>query len=179
MKVFVATGTQLPFDRLIRTLDEWAADHPEVEFFAQIGPTKHEPQHLQYRRFLDPEDFARHSREADLHVTHAGTGSIFGALELEKTLIVMPRLAKFSEHRNDHQLATVDGFKHIKGINIAYDETQLIGMLDDLDGLNRADGPLSPHATEPLLQELAEFINDDGQMRKRDRLSKFVRGLLP
>ncbi len=179
MKVFVATGTQLPFDRMIETIDVWAGETPQAEVFAQVGPSEYDAKHLESQGYVAPETFARKSREADVIVAHAGTGSIFTALELVKPLIVMPRRAKFGEHRNDHQVATVERFEGTPGVNVAYDETQLRSMLESIDELSRPDAALAHHARPELLRALSDFINDDVPLRKRDRALKFVRGLRP
>ncbi len=44
--IFATVGTQLPFDRLIRALDGWAASNGGVEVFAQIGRGEYEPSHI-------------------------------------------------------------------------------------------------------------------------------------
>ena len=36
-EVFVSVGTMMPFDRLIRAMDDWAKDHPITPVFFQIG----------------------------------------------------------------------------------------------------------------------------------------------
>ena len=44
--IFVTVGTQLPFDRLVRAVDAWAAEHPQVDVFGQIGPASFRPKHF-------------------------------------------------------------------------------------------------------------------------------------
>jgi UDP-N-acetylglucosamine transferase subunit ALG13 len=41
--------------------------------------------------------------QADGVVTHAGVGSVLGALEAGHTPIIVPRLARLGEHVDDHQ----------------------------------------------------------------------------
>lgn len=48
--------------------------------------------------------FVRYVAEAEVLVLHAGAGSILHAVNAGKCPIVMPRLARFGEHVNDHQL---------------------------------------------------------------------------
>lgn len=179
MKIFIATGTQLAFDRLVKTVDEWAAEHPEAEIFAQVGPSGYRPQHMQSQAYMAPQTFERRSKEADLIIAHAGTGTIFTALELRKPIIVMPRLHEYGEHRNDHQVATVERFKKLAGVNVAFDERQLRHMLDNVGELSRPDAALDPHARPELLQALSAYINGAPRMRKRDRIVKLFRALRP
>jgi UDP-N-acetylglucosamine transferase subunit ALG13 len=179
MKIFIATGTQLAFDRLVKAVDDWATEHPEAEIFAQIGPSSYRPQRMESQAFMAPQTFERRSKEADVIIAHAGTGTIFTALELRTPIIVMPRLHKHGEHRNDHQVATVERFKKISGVNVAFDEHELRAMLDDIDGLSRPDAALDPHARPELLGALSAYINGAPRMRKRDRIAKLFRALRP
>jgi UDP-N-acetylglucosamine transferase subunit ALG13 len=179
MKIFIATGTQLAFDRLIEAVDDWAAEHPEAEIFAQIGPGGYRPQHMQSQGYVAPQTFEHKSKEADLIIAHAGTGTIFTALELRKPIIVMPRLHKYGEHRNDHQVATVERFQTLRGVNVAHDEHELRRLLDDYEGLSRPDAAIDPHARPELLEALSAYINAAPRLRKRERIRKLLRALRP
>ena len=44
--IFVTVGTQLPFDRLIRAVDNWAKAAGRRDVFAQIGPASYRPLHI-------------------------------------------------------------------------------------------------------------------------------------
>lgn len=122
--IFVTVGEQLPFDRLIRTVDECALTLGQ-QIYAQIGDTELVPNNIEYQKFLDPQDFERKFNDADLVVAHAGMGTIITALELNKPLIVMPRKAILKEHRNDHQFATVKRFFKLKYLSVAFDDSEL------------------------------------------------------
>ena len=43
-------------------------------------------------------------KQAEFVICHGGVGSIFTALRLRKKVLVVPRLEKYGEHINDHQL---------------------------------------------------------------------------
>ena len=38
--IFVTVGYQMPFDRMVESIDRWAGRHPDAAIFAQIGPTE-------------------------------------------------------------------------------------------------------------------------------------------
>ena len=78
--------------------------------FAQIGPSALQTSTIEAARFLPPAECRERMLAADAIVAHAGMGTILSALELGKPLVIMPRLAAFGEHRNDHQLATAKRF---------------------------------------------------------------------
>src|SRR5262245_16726664 len=100
LMIFVTVGTQGQFDRLIRTVDEWAGLRARTDVFAQIGKSVYRPRHIRSKRFIDPAEFRKLVEASRLVVAHAGIGSIITALEFGKHIIVMPRRADFGEHRN-------------------------------------------------------------------------------
>lgn len=162
MKVFVAVGTQLAFDRLIRAVDRWAAEHPEIESFAQTAGGDHRPRHMPWEAFLAPRAFDAQCRAADVLVTHAGTGSILTALKLQKPIVIVPRRACHGEHRNDHQLATAGRLQHLPGVTVAWDCSELQRHLDRIDQLPAPSSELPAHAPALLLEALSEIIARTG-----------------
>ena len=157
--IFVTVGYQMPFDRLVRAVDEWAAAHPDVEIFAQIGPTEYRPTNLPFREFMDPEEFGTTIARTTAIVAHAGMGSILTALQHGKPIVVMPRRAEFQETRNDHQVATTRRFVDRPGIEVAADEHELPPILDRLVSLR--EGPrISSDASPELIARLRRFVED-------------------
>ena len=90
--ILVTVGTELPFNRLVRVVDEWALATGRQDVFAQIGETDWRPKHIAWSKFLQPTEFARRFAEAEIVVAHAGMGTILSALQWEKPILVMPRL---------------------------------------------------------------------------------------
>ncbi|MBC01888.1 MAG: glycosyl transferase family 28 [Phycisphaerae bacterium] len=155
--IFVTVGYQMSFDRMIEAVDAWAADHPDADVFAQIGPTDHRPGHLPFTEFMDPAEFVQRVRESTVLVAHAGMGSILTALQYGKPIVVMPRRGDLQETRNDHQLATARKLADRPGIEVAMDETELARALDRLQNLEAA--PTLPSTASPeLIAHLKDFI---------------------
>lgn len=161
MRIFVTVGAQMPFDRLIGAVDAWAEAHPGHSVEAQIGESELRPAHLAWSRMLSPAELGRALDGADVIVGHAGTGTIFAALEREKPLLVMPRSAALGETRNDHQLATAARLGARLGVSVAWDEHELVARLTTLDRIlpSRA---LAPEAGGALVGAIAAFI--DGRL---------------
>ena len=154
--IFVTVGAQMPFDRMVRAVDDWARARDRSDVLAQIGPADYVPSHVPYTRFLEPPDFARTYQDAKVIVAHAGTGSILQALELGKPILVMPRRAAMRETRNDHQVATAERFQAL-GIPVAWDEKELGEQLDRIDRLV-VDRTVGPYASRELIGALRRFI---------------------
>jgi UDP-N-acetylglucosamine transferase subunit ALG13 len=155
--IFVTVGTQLGFDRLIAAVDEWVAAAPGRQAFAQIGPGEYLPRNMDYARFIDPVECRERMECADAIVAHAGMGTILGALELGRPILVMPRKAALGEHRNDHQLATARRLSELQRINVAADEQALASALDGLFTAPAADR-IGSYASDRLLTALSSFI---------------------
>jgi UDP-N-acetylglucosamine transferase subunit ALG13 len=151
--IFVTVGGQLPFDRLVHAVDQWAEQRRRADVFAQIGRSTTPPAHIQWEQFLSPDEFEAKAREAEVIVAHAGMGSILTAFELEKPIIVMPRRAHLGEHRNDHQWATVKNLGKHTGVTAVPDEEALLHELDHLD---RLEAP--SHEPGPEYARLLDFV---------------------
>lgn len=159
MTILAAVGTQFSFDRMINAVDDWAEAAGRRDVIAQIGPSGYVPRALQAHSTIAPDAFAKLQREASAIVAHAGMGSILGALEAGKPIIIMPRRHALGEHRNDHQLATAARFADVPGVHVAADETELRSLLDRIDSLtgpDRTDLGASPELVERLRAFVAE-----------------------
>lgn len=155
--IFVTVGTDLPFDRMVRVVDEWARAVGGREVFAQIGETDWRPSYIAWSKFLQPPEFARRFAEAEVVVAHAGMGTILSALQWEKPLLVMPRRASLGEQRNEHQLATARHLSEMGKVSVAMDEIELRSMLDGLGDL-RPRERIGPYASDALVTALRDFI---------------------
>lgn len=157
--IFVSVGSMLPFDRLIRTVDAWAAAHPETPVLAQIGRGTYEPVHASFVRLMPPADYSRAVTEAQLFVAHAGMGSIITAIQSGKPLLMLPRRQALGEHNTDHQLATVKNVGIRPGLHHVDSDTELGGAIDRLLRTgSEAPAPISPFASEELLGKVRAFV---------------------
>jgi UDP-N-acetylglucosamine transferase subunit ALG13 len=132
--IFVTVGGQLPFDRLIRAVDQWAAEDRRHDVFAQIGRTAFRPGSIRYTHFLAPSEFREYIDEAEYVISHAGIGTILTALERGKPLLVVPRQARFGESVNDHQVMTARHFAERGMVTVAFSAGDLCHRLAALQG---------------------------------------------
>jgi UDP-N-acetylglucosamine transferase subunit ALG13 len=112
---------------------------------------------MEWTRFTSPVVFREKCQTADLLVSHAGIGNILLAIELRKPIIVMPRRSHLGEHRNDHQMATVQRLKEKVGITVIYDAADLD---EAIEGARTAGARLagSTEASAELLETIRNFI---------------------
>lgn len=102
-------------NRLLQEIDK-LIDEGKIsdEIFAQIGYSTYLPKNFKYTDFLDDAKFQKCIENCDLLITHAGVGNIINGLKLNKKIIVFPRLRKFNEHVDDHQLEIAEHFEKKK-----------------------------------------------------------------
>lgn len=162
--IFVTVGMQLPFDRLMKTMDDWcAATGRGEEVFGQtcrLGRENYAPKRFSHVEELTCDEFNLRLEEAQVIVAHAGMGTIISALMLGKRIVLMPRRAAFGEQRNDHQLATVEQFASHPGVFVSMTESELPGILDSVvsaDTLMQGARPLA-YADEDMIMEVRREI---------------------
>jgi UDP-N-acetylglucosamine transferase subunit ALG13 len=155
--IFVSVGAQMPFDRLIRTVDRWAGLRGAADVFAQIGDSNYKAQHIETARFINPIEFRKQVENARIIVAHAGMGSIITAFEFGKPMIVMPRRGDLGETRNDHQVATASHFAAKGDVIAAFSENELLEKLDGTALLGRVNR-LNSWASEPLVTAIRSFL---------------------
>ena len=157
--IFVTVGDQLPFDRLVRIVDEWALTSGK-EVFAQIGRTDWKPMHISYKNFLTPEEFKEKLLTSEAIIAHAGMGTIISALELGKPVLVMPRNVALGEVRNDHQYSTARRFLALNYISVAFEELDLKNKLNSLTEFveHWKEGGGRPEPSQLLIKTIRDFI---------------------
>ena len=131
--IFLTVGTQFPFDRLVKAVDETVGKNGlDEQIFAQVGTTTYRPKNFEAVSSLEKTLFDKHFSEADSIISHAGMGTITMALESGKPLLVMPRLSKYGEVVNDHQLAIARKFEQLGYLLAAYDAEDLPAKIKKL-----------------------------------------------
>ena len=110
--IFVTLVTQdKPFKRLLKEVDECIEKGIiKDKVIVQAGFTKYKSDNMTIYDYLSMDEFEEYMNKADLIICHGGVGSIIGGLKKKKRVIAAPRLAKYKEHVNDHQIQIIDNF---------------------------------------------------------------------
>ena len=121
--IFVVLGTQkFQLNRLLQKLDEYVEQGLLTdEIYAQIGNSTYKPRHYAYKDFMDKKEFDATIAKADLVIAHSGVGTIITAIHAKKPVVVFPRLAKYKEHVDDHQLQLLHQFDELRIICACYE----------------------------------------------------------
>lgn len=166
--IFATVGTQLPFDRLLSGLEKWAGQNPSIPIFAQTGASRRQFKHMETVAHLSQSDFLARFKAARLIVSHAGMGTILSAAELGKPVILMPRRAKFGEHRTDHQQDTAREMARLSNVTLVEDDDDLCATLDSFHArgfkIEFEANHQQPSMLDPLLSEIRDFVWDRTQV---------------
>lgn len=102
--IFVTVGgDHFQFNRLVKEIDEHCGREKQ-EAFMQIGSSDYIPRYCQWSRFLSFKQMQSLLQESSIVISHAGAGTILACIAGGKVPIVVPRLSKFNEAVDDHQV---------------------------------------------------------------------------
>ncbi len=123
--ILVLLGTQNnSFHRLLEELDKLVEKKIiDEKIIVQAGYTKYESKNMKIFGLIRQEELEKYQEKADLIITHGGVGSIISSIKKGKKVIAVPRLHKYHEHVNDHQLQIVENFSS-KGYIIGIKEIE-------------------------------------------------------
>jgi beta-1,4-N-acetylglucosaminyltransferase len=147
--ILVTVGSAEPFERLLLALEGLV---PPEQLVVQAGASRHAPRAARVVTFLPFDELLTEMRAAVAVVMHAGAGSVLAALSCGKRPIVVPRLARFGEAVDDHQL--VFG-RRLHDVGLAT-------LVEDLSELGEAIAGAGPAPVEEadggLARELRSYI---------------------
>lgn len=156
--IFLTVGTQFPFDRLVRALDNIVEDGLiDEEIFAQIGKSSYKPRNFTSVDSLDAVLYHKQVQKASNIIGHAGVGTIMMALENNKPLLVMPRLKKYGEVVNDHQVAIARRFEESGYLLTAYEVEELPVKVEKLKSFVPKKRQTQ---TQKMVERISKFLND-------------------
>ena len=155
--IFVTLGSQkFQFNRLLREIDRLIESGEIREpVYAQTGYSDYVPQHYEFQAFMDREEYKRCEESADIIITHGATGSIISAVKKGRKVIAVPRLKKYGEHVDDHQIQLIREFRR----------QNLICGLKDVSELSRGLLYVKEHTfdsyqgnTEAIIKSIDSYI---------------------
>jgi beta-1,4-N-acetylglucosaminyltransferase len=148
--IFVTIGSYEPFDRLLAAVGALLGDEPII---AQCGGSRVRPVRASCVEFMPFDDLVEHVRRARAVITHAGVGSVLTVLANGKRPIVVPRLKRFGEAVDDHQLAFARRLSVAGAVVLVEDPAQLEHALAETPG----SPPVRP-AGGALADELRAYL---------------------
>jgi beta-1,4-N-acetylglucosaminyltransferase len=154
--IFVTLGTQAyQFDRLLRGLDGVG----DEELVVQGGASTHRPAGAAWFDYLEYPELVEYLRRARAVVSHAGVGSVITAVAQGKRPLVVPRLHRYGEAVDDHQLPFARRLAEIGLLTLVEDPAGLPAALADPPALEPRPAGESTIAADlrGYLEELARY----------------------
>lgn len=127
MIVVTVGASQFPFDRLLHAVDALELDE---ELVVQHGASAARPRAARCKAFMPRDELAGHIRNARAVVSHGGIGSVLTALAEGKRPLVIPRLARYGETVDDHQVESTRRLATAGLVTPVYDPADLAGALE-------------------------------------------------
>ncbi|MDE6893008.1 MAG: beta(1,3)galactosyltransferase EpsH [Lachnospiraceae bacterium] len=155
--IFVTVGSQkFQFNRLLEKTDQMVKDGIITEeVFMQTGASDYVPRHCRYQAFYNCDEFSELMEKSDVVITHGGTGTIIKSVKMGKKTIVIPRLARYGEHVDDHQLQLLERFREM---NLVFACPDLSSLPDALSCIRNHRFSLYQSGTESLIASIDDFI---------------------
>lgn len=159
--VFVTVGSQkFQFNRLLAEIDRLVSEGIIKEtVFAQTGESDYTPSNYEYVAFLDRDSFSKKLDECNVVITHGGTGVIISAIKKGKKVLAVPRLAKYGEHVDDHQLQLLKQFEDANLISVSYDVNE---MKEKYINMLKTSYDMYESNTQNLIDSIDEYIQSLG-----------------
>lgn len=135
--IFVTLGTdEHDFKRLAEKMDEIAGETGE-KVVIQLGYTRFRPKNCEWFSFATSKRIRNLFEKSDVIVTHAGAGSIIKSLKYGKTPVIVPRMKRFGEHINDHQVDLADFLERKKIAVVVSDVKDLKRMISKVGKIRK------------------------------------------
>ena len=156
--ILVTVGSQkFQFNRLLSKIDELIEKKVITDkVFAQIGVSDYKPKNYEFVDFMTQDEFSKKMDESDMVITHAGTGVIVNAVKKEKKVVALPRLAKFNEHVDDHQIQLIKEFEELNFIEPVYEIEDLEKAIKE--SKNKTYNRYISN-TDTIIKSIEEYIN--------------------
>ena len=153
--ILVLLGTfKIGFTRPLTAIENAVINKKvQEEIIVQSGHTHFSSEYLKIVPFFEPAELDKLYDNATLIVTHAGTGSILKGVKKNKKVIVIPRLYKFNEHVDDHQLDILEEFAKANYI-LPWSENESFE-----DVLNKSKN-FTPVPYKSSKEKLVSFLSD-------------------
>jgi len=168
LRIFVTTGHNKPFRRLLQAVQANASEHA-WDLFVQKGAAGADFTELPGADYITREEFAERLDWADVVIAQGGAGALYEAWCHGHTAIAVPRLSRAGEHVDDHQLYMTRALAQQGKVIVCEEVSELAELIDRVP----ARQPNRKGETTPLTAAVAREIAS-GQ-HNTPRLAPLVR----
>ncbi len=165
--IFVVLGTQdKKFERLLKEIERLIMDGIIREkVIVQAGSTNYKSKYMEIHKMIPMKKFLNYVDDSDYIITHGGVGTILDAMKRDKKIIAVPRLKKYGEHENDHQIQIIQKFSnagYLIGCNGVEDLKEAIQKINQFE-------PKTCHlGNEQMLNLITNYIETTNCDKKKN-----------
>ena len=170
--ILITLGTQdKEFTRLLEKVDELITKKViKEEVIVQAGYTKYKSKNMKIFDYVSKKKLEEYIEKANFIITHAGVGTIFDSLKKNKKIIAVPRLSKYKEHNNDHQLEIVEEFSKQNFIIPVYE-------MDELESAVKKVKNFKPNKYESnnknMIKLISDYIDNNEKRTMKELFNKY------
>jgi UDP-N-acetylglucosamine transferase subunit ALG13 len=162
--ILFTIGTSEPFDRLISVADAVAESTGEA-VVVQTGRSRRRLDVAQSVPFLTYDELAELISSSRVVVAHAGAGSVLLCLLHGKVPLVVPRLRRFGEVIDDHQLIFARRMHDLGLVRLVENPEDIVTLVDGVTpapmAVVAASNPLTATLRANLEQSLTRSVRSD------------------
>jgi len=157
--VTVGGGPYYSFDRLLKKMDEISLKG-KYKIVMQTGCSSYVPQNAEYFKFDSMERMIDYYKKAHAIVAHTSGAPVMYARNFNLPLILVPRMEKFGEIFDDHQLKTAKRMENENMVEVVYDVNMMENSLED-----------------SLAKRGKKWVSTGGRGKVIERIKSFLEGV--
>lgn len=167
--IFVVLGTQdKKFERLLKEIEQLIIDGIiQGKVIVQAGSTNYKSNYMEIHKIISMNKFLNYVEKSDYIITHGGVGTILDAMKQNKRIIAVPRLKKYGEHENNHQIQIIQKFaqdEYLIGCNGIEDLKEAVQKIDQFE-------PKTCHfGNEQMLELITNYIETTDCDKKKNMM---------
>ena len=142
---------------MIREVEKLASDY---EIIVQAGHSPYKSDKMAIFDFISGEKLNDLYERATYIITHAGAGSMLQAIKAKKITIAFPRLQKYGEHVDDHQLQLAEKLKSLGYLSVFYDGDEMIDVFNEAKKFKPISYDLKGNIPSLIDERLEEIFQD-------------------
>lgn len=154
--ILVLCGTQKQdFSRMLSEIEKLSL---QQEVIVQAGHTAFKSINMTIFNFMSSEELSKLYKKADYVITHGGAGSMLQAIKNNKKVLVFPRLKKYEEHVDDHQLQLSNKLSQLRCLMVFNDGDDIFEIFDNLQSFEPQPFNLKGKIPELLNESLKKIL---------------------
>lgn len=155
INIFITVGTT-PFDELIKFCDE-NIDLLKYKVFAQISnESEYKVENVDFVKFTN--EIEKYYKKADIVISHAGAGSVYKLLEMNKRTIFVPNFTMKDNHQDDICRFVQDN-NYAEVLDVRYNQN-INELLDKIINKDK-DFNLYSNSNSNLVEEIYSILTVD------------------